>query len=204
MTTEDNIEPNKPSGKPEGKPAPGTHTAGGEGKLTRKQFILHEARAIFSMIVYLAVSLSLLGTFRCLVLIQHGINDFAHSYVVAIVMAVALGKIVVLGQKLPFLTFLDQRPLIYSVFYKAAIMTFLAHLATMLEEHLFPKLHASTGSTEQEIILTISRQFALFCIFWMLFVWRDLDRVLGYGTLFRLFFFPRQGTPGPIGRSARG
>lgn len=146
------------------------------------------------MVVYLFVSISLVATFRCLVLAQHGINDFEHSYIVAVVLSIALGKVVVLGQKLPVANVLNSKPLIWSVLYKALIMSVLAYLGGKAEERLFPHLNASTGSTEHHLILVFTRQCALYFIFVVLFVWRDLDRVLGHGTLFKLFFLPRQQT----------
>jgi len=164
---------------------------------TKKEFVLHEAREVFFMVSYLAISLSLIATFRSLVLIQNGINDFTHSYIVAIVLAVALGKIVVLGQKLPFVSAFNHRPLIYSVLYKAALMTLLANLGGKLEEKLFPALNHGGGSTAHQLVLLVTHQLALMSIFIVLFTWRDLERVLGHGTLFRLFFLAREPAPTP-------
>src|SRR5262249_52083196 len=66
-------------------------------KRSKKEIVLEELREILFIVVYLAVSFSILATFRCLVLIQVGIDDFAHSYLVAGVEALALGKIVAIG-----------------------------------------------------------------------------------------------------------
>ena len=164
-------------------------------KQTKKEFVLHEAREVLFMIVYLAISLSLIATFRCLVLAQNGINDFVHSYIVAVALAVALGKIVVLGQKLPFVGAFNHRPLIYSVLYKAALMTMLADLGSKLEEKMFPALHTSSVSTAHQLVLLFTHQMALMCIFIVLFTWRDLARVLGHAPVFKLFRPARDTSP---------
>jgi hypothetical protein len=110
---------------------------------------------------------------------------------VALVLAVALGKVVVLGQKLPFVNAFNDRPLFWSVLYKAALMTLLANLGSKLEEKLFPALNHSNGSTAHQLVLLFTHQMALMCIFIVLFTWRDINRVMGQGTLFKLFFLPR-------------
>lgn len=161
-------------------------------KLTRKEFA-HHFRQIFFTVVFLATSLSLIATFRSLVLIQQGINDFAHSYVVALVLAVFLGKIVVLAQKLPFLHALNHKPLIQSVFYKATVMTVIADLALLVEHKIFSHHQDQNVATvDHALEMAVAHQLSLFFIFFVLFTFRDLDSVLGEGTLFKLFFRSRE------------
>lgn len=161
-------------------------------KLSREHFTQH-LRQIFFTVLFLALSLSLMATFRSLVLIQQGINDFAHSYVVALVMAAFLGKIVVLAQKLPFIHALNHKRLIQTVLYKATVMTVIADLALAIEHTVF-RHHQdqNVASVDHAVELTIAHQLSLFLIFFVLFTFRDLDRVLGEGTLFKLFFLPRE------------
>lgn len=161
-----------------------------EPKMTKKQFVVHELREVFCTIVYLAVSLSLVATFRSLVLIQHGINDFIHSYTVAIVLAFALGKVVVIAQKLPLISAFNKRPLLLAVMYKSVLMTMIMDVACNIEERIFPAMSPGTGSTGHPIALMVAHQLSLMSIFIVLFTFRDLDRALGRGTLYRLFFHP--------------
>jgi hypothetical protein len=161
-------------------------------KFTKNEFA-HHSRQIFFTVLYLATSLSLIATFRSLVLIQQGINDFAHSYAVALIMAVFLGKIVVFAQKLPFIHALNHKQLIQSVFYKATVMTVIADLALMIEHKLFGHHQdQNVASVNHALAMTVAHQLSLFLIFSVLFTFRDLDRVLGEGTLFKLFFLSRE------------
>ncbi len=161
-------------------------------KLTKKEFA-HHFRQILFTVVYLATSLTLIATFRSLVLIQQGINDFAHSYAVALVLAVFLGKIVVLAQKLPFMHALNHKPLIQSVFYKATVMTVIVDLALLIEHKIFShNQDQNVATVDHALEMAVAHQLSLFLIFSVLFTFRDLDRVLGEGTLFKLFFRARE------------
>lgn len=159
-------------------------------KASWKQTVLHEVREVFFMVAYLAICFTLIATFRCLVLIQNGINDFSHSYLVAAVEALALGKIVALAQRLPVIAAWNRRALIYSVLYKSVILTLIVDAAGMLERRLFPPASSTTASVAHNVELMIAHQGAFLFVFIALFTWRDLDRRLGNGTLKMLFFEP--------------
>jgi hypothetical protein len=165
------------------------HSAGESKRAGLKTKFLHHAKEIFATIVYLAITFSLLATFRCLVLVQAGVNDFAHSYAVAIGLSVALGKIVALAQNHPFVTALNNKPLAWSVLYKAAVLTVIADLACFLEGQIF---HHPGAKPLHPIILSITHQLALMWIFIPMFIWRDFNRVLGRGRLFELLFRERE------------
>src|SRR5271154_4459234 len=70
---------------------------------TIKQRVLDELKELGFTIGFLAASLCILQTYKSLILLQQGTNDFVQNYVFAIVEAVMLGKIVVIAQHLPFL-----------------------------------------------------------------------------------------------------
>jgi hypothetical protein len=162
-------------------------------KRTKKEFLLHELKEVFSMVLYLAASLSLLGTFRALVLIQQGTNEFTHVYVVAIVEALALGKIVALAQNLKVFRAWDDRPLVWSVIFKSVLMTLIVDVGGSIEKAIFdPHL---VERPLHPLMLMITHQIALMTIFIVLFIVRDLNRALGPGKLFRLFFVPRDPDP---------
>jgi len=145
------------------------------------------------MVLYLAASLSLLGTFRALVLIQQGTNEFTHVYVVAIVEALALGKIVALAQNLKIFRTWDNRPLVWSVLFKSVLMTLIVDIGGSIEKAIFdPHL---VERPLHPIMLLITHQIALMTIFIVLFIVRDLNRTLGEGKLFNLFFVPRDLEP---------
>jgi hypothetical protein len=161
-------------------------------KPTKRQLVKHELREVFFTVLYLAASLSIVATFKSLILIQHGIDDFTHGYVVAIVLSLALGKVVAIAQKLPIIRAWNDRPLLFSVLYKAVLMTLIMNVACQAEDKLFPAMSHGSESTNHRLALIVAHQLALVSIFIVLFTFRDLDRVLGQGTLFRLFFYPRK------------
>lgn len=133
-----------------------------EMKLTKKEFA-HHFRQIFFTVVFLATSLSLIATFRSLVLIQQGINDFAHGYAVALLLAVFLGKIVVLAQKLPFIHALNHKPLIQSVFYKATVMLVIADIALQIEHKVFSHHQDQNVATvDHAVEMAVAHQLSLF------------------------------------------
>lgn len=162
---------------------------GDHHKLSKKEFVLHEAKELFFIILYLAASLCLLSTFRALTLIQEGSNEFIHLYLVSLVEAVALGKVVAIGQKLPVLSRFDDKPLFWSVLYKSALMTVIVTIGGAIEKHFFdPHL---VEAPLHPLIFLFSHQIAMMCIFIVLFIYKDLDCTLGYGTLTALFFKDR-------------
>lgn len=154
-------------------------------KLSRKQRLIHELKEVGIIVLYLACSLCFLATMRSLVLIQQGINVFLHSYTVAIVEALALGKVVALAQRLPLLRAWDQRSLALSVLYKSTIMTFIVDIAGKVEETVIFK--HSLEAPVHPLLFMVSHQVSLLTIFIVLFTVRGLNRLLG-GTLFELVF----------------
>jgi len=177
-----------PATSSEPAPAETTH------KRSKKEIVVDELREILFIVIYLAVTFSILATFRCLVLIQVGINDFAHSYLVAGVESLALGKIVVIGQKMRVLKKFNSIPVAWAIICKSAIMTVLVELASKAEEKfLSHALHNQTPAHPE--LLLISHTIALMCIFMVLFAVRDLDDMLGEGTIYRVFFSPRKQIP---------
>lgn len=140
------------------------------------------------MVIYLAASLSILETYRSLLLLQLGMDEFVHNYTIAIVEAIALGKIVALAQKLPFLQAFRNRALVWAVLYQSVVMTAVVALGGQLEDHLMPasaKLLAQSGNP---VALAVTRQLASLLIFVVLFTVRGADKALGSGTLWKLFF----------------
>jgi hypothetical protein len=127
-------------------------------------------------------------SFKALVLVQHGVEDFGHMYAVAAVEAIALGKIVAIAQDLPLINAWNAKPMIYSVFYKSGIMAVLVYLGGTLEEKIF---HHVAEVVPHPWLLFVSHELAFLYIFVVLFTVRDMDRILGPGKLFAMVFGPR-------------
>lgn len=153
-------------------------------KPTKKELLLHELRDIFGVMLYLAVSLSVLATFKGLALIQVGINEFAQLYTGAIVNALALGKFVVMAQNIPIMNAMDHKPLIWSVLYKSVLMTLIIDIASAAEETIFASITKHQASPSlHPIMFMVAHQITAMFIAMILFTVRGLDQRLGPGKL---------------------
>jgi hypothetical protein len=159
-------------------------------KPTTKQLILREVKEVLAIVLYLAVSLSILETYKSLILLQQGINEFGHNYTVAIVEALALGKIVALAQNLPFLSALRSRALVWVILYQSIVMTIIVDLGGQLEDHIFPRSAKLLAESGDPFVLMVTHQLVSMMIFIVLFTVRGAEKALGRGTLKKLFFEP--------------
>lgn len=155
-------------------------------KPSKKELLVHELKEIFAIMIYLWLSLSLLATFRSLVLVQQGINDFAHGYQVAALLALGAAKVVVLVQNTQVMKVWDHRPLIWSVLYRTILMGLIVEGALRIEEHLFNHHKAAPLAAVHPIALIAAHQAVVFSIFAVLFFVRGLSRELGPGKLANL------------------
>ena len=160
-------------------------------KPTRKERLVHELKEFGITVGYLAASLSLLETYKSLILLQLGINNFQHNYAVALIESVALGKIVVLTQNLPFVKSCNQHSLARAVLYQSVVMTLITDLGGKLEDALFPRSAKFLAQSGDPIALAITHQLAAMSIFVILFTVRGLNERLGPGKLWQLIFAPK-------------
>ncbi len=160
--------------------------------MTKKERLVEELKMVGLTMGYLAVSLSILETYKSFILLQQGINEFQHNYLFALVEAVLLGKIVALTQNLPFLKICNNRSLATAVFYQAAVMTVITDLGGKLEDLLFPHSAKWVQETGDPFALWATHQMAAMAIFIVLFAVREIDRAMGPGKLWQLIFSPVQ------------
>lgn len=152
--------------------------------------VKHHAREVFTIIVYLGCWLSVLATMKCLVLLQYGVNEFKNAYIMAWITAVAFGKIIVLAQKLPIVNQMRHRPLFWSCIYKACFFTLITMIGHRVEERM---IHATRDPNDVfPLAGVVAHTLSLFAIFFILFAYRDLDSMLGKGTLKNMFFKSRK------------
>jgi hypothetical protein len=157
-----------------------------------KERIAEELREFSTISLYLAANFVILSTFKSLILIQSGVNDFVHGYIVALVEAVALGKIVLICQKIPFLNkTINQRPLIVSALAKAGFLAVVVFLGGRLEEKLFAHKVAE-AALKQRLIVDVTHILCLLVVFFLMFVFRELSAALGPGKLKNLLLKSRE------------
>jgi len=159
-----------------------------EKKLSKKEFLIKELKDLGSIMGYLFVSLSVMETYKSLILLQLGIHAFQHNYLFALIEAIALGKIVALTQNLSLLKQFSGNSLYITVLIQAVIMTLITDVGGYLEDLIFPHAAQMLARTGNPLALTITHQWAAMLIFIVLFAFRGLDKRLGKGTLGKLFF----------------
>lgn len=152
-----------------------------------KEHLIEELKELLSIILYLAASFSVLATIKSIVLIQIGINNFVHGYIVAVVEALALSKVVLLAQNLRVMKAMNQKPIVRSAVIKSVIMSTIVFIAGQAEERLFAH-HVASAPVRYELSMQIAHFVSLLFIFYVLFVFRELDQVLGPGRLKDLLF----------------
>lgn len=158
-----------------------------------REHLINELKELGCIVLYLAISFLLISTGKSLVLIQVGINDFVHGYVKAIIESLALGKIVMMAQHIPFLVQRQNTSILRAASYKAIVMAIIVFFAGELEEKIFAK-HAAEAAMKEELLFTLAHIFGLFVVFYTLFLARELDRTLGKGRLWKLLTERPSGT----------
>lgn len=151
-----------------------------------------ELRDYLAISIYLAIFLSSLTAYRRLLMAEYGLPQL--SYGIAVVEALVLGKIVLIGRALHFGERLDDSPLIFTMLYKSAAFGFLTIVFGILE-HIIRGWFNGKTAAEALTDLVVNKRYEvmgrlllMFVAFIPLFAFLELERVLGEGTLNALFF----------------
>jgi hypothetical protein len=152
---------------------------------------LEESRKLVRIFVYIWAVLILMSFHRALVL--HDENMIFHQGF-AFVTAFALAKVVLLGQNLPIMESLRDRPLIYPILFKSAIFAVILFCFHLIEEIIIGMLHGKSflhsipdvgGDTLQGIVMIEIITFVMLIPF---FAFMEFERVIGPRNLSRILF----------------
>lgn len=163
---------------------------------TLKQKAYHELKEFLGIALYLWVILALFQLYRSLLLSEEHVTAVVHQGF-AIINALALGKVLLIGKALHLGEWFDDRPLIYPTLLKSALFTIVLACFKILEDaglgmyrgKSFQQSIADLGGGTLNGILCVS--LILFVTLIPFFVLTELQRVLGEGKLMQLFFRPR-------------
>ncbi len=171
--------------------------------LRLKTGAIDETRELFGIFIYLWVLLSLFSLHKALVL-----NDESLIYHqgFALINALALAKVVLVGEYFHVGENLKDRPLIYPIMFKSAVFAVIVICFHIIEETLIGVLHGKTlaqsipnigGGTLQGILMV---EIIMFVVLTPFFAFRELDRAIGTEQLRSLLFGskPKAGAPPPI------
>ncbi len=155
---------------------------------------LVELKAYWLIFIYLAVFFGVFATFERLLLAHYGVP--LEDYGFAIIKALVLAKVILIAEKLGLGGRYRGRPLSIPTLYDTVVFTLcvaVVHFAEIVIKHL---LHAGSSGLGQALVDEIDLVFVahvlvVFFSFIPFFAVRELTRVMGEGTLSRLFFMKR-------------
>jgi hypothetical protein len=157
-----------------------------------KQRALREFTAYWINVLYLSCFLGLFAWYRRLVLASYQITYL--NYGVALLEALVMAKVILIGDALRLGRGFEQHSLIFPTLYKAAIFTAFLGAFGVFEhevsglwrgEGLAGGLKKIASSGKYELL---ARCLVMFFAFIPFFAFRELGRVLGEGKLGALFF----------------
>ncbi len=158
-----------------------------------KERALEEFRIYLVITLYLWIQLGMFTVYRRLVVAESGGDDYLH-YGIALVEALIIGKVVLIGKMFAFSRRYEDRALVWSVLYKTLLFGVLVLLFGVVEhlvggwihrQGLWGGLHeiAAVGANELLArVLMLMVSFVPFFAFW------ELGRVLGMDKLAAMFF----------------
>lgn len=165
---------------------------GDEKKASLKEKIIHEMREMLLIFVYLALFFCSFTTYRMLVSHEFGISYFHYGF--ALVKALVLAKVILLGQYVRFVRIFDDRPLVFPTLYKVVWFSLFTLAFEVLEHVVGGFLHGKDlEGVYREIISTgrdelLSRTLIVLFAFVPFFAFSETGRMLGEGRLSALFF----------------
>ncbi len=160
-----------------------------EPKKTMKQKVIHEGYELLLLFVYLGFFFCALVTYKGLLL--KGYASVSLDYGFALLNALIIAKVILIGDFVKVVHKYEARALVYSVFYKAllyGLLVFAFHLVEELVKQLMH--HGDIVRAFREVRLDDlgARCLIIFCTFLSLFGFRELRRVIGEQEFHTLVF----------------
>lgn len=142
--------------------------------------------------LYLTVFFGAFAWYRRLILAEYGIS-YLH-YGVAVIEALVLAKVILIGDAMHLGRRLEEKPLIIPTLYKTVVFSVFVGVFGILEHTLGALIHGkglAGGFEEIEsegIYALLARCLVTFIAFIPFFGFREIGRLLGEGSIRRLFF----------------
>jgi hypothetical protein len=167
-----------------------------------KQKAVHELKDFAWISLYLAFFFCALSTYAMLLLRKYEINYL--NYTFAIVNALIVAKIILIGEWARLGREAEAKPLYIAVLYKSVVFSLLVFGFHFLEEFIKRLIHGLPAGTVVHDIKVddlLGKSIVIFGAFIPLFAFRELGRVMGEDKLHALFF--RSGAPEGTSASVR-
>jgi hypothetical protein len=153
--------------------------------------VKHELESYLATAAFLTIFFAAFTTYRSLVLAEYHIGYLDYGW--AVVQALILAKVILIGQAMHLGDWLHDRPLIVPVVGKTIIFGLLVGVFSIAEHGVKALLHHR--SILQELSLTgpagyekLARVVLMTIAFLPFFAFWELGRVLGEGKLLEIFF----------------
>ena len=169
-----------------------------EAKCGLRRRLLRELIRYWINFAYLAVFLGVFAWYRRFILAEYRISYF--NYGTAVIEALILAKVILLGDALGLSKGFDKQPLIYPTLYKAIVFSCFVGGFAIVEHIIGGMVHGkgvagglarlwSEGKYE-----LLARCLVTFFTFIPFFAFRELETLLGEGKIRGLFFRKRAAT----------
>jgi hypothetical protein len=162
-----------------------------------KKKIFHEMVEYWLNVVYLTLVFAAFTQYRRFILAAHDITYTNYGF--AVIEALVLAKVIMIGAVLRLGRGLEDKPLIFPTLYKTAIFTLFVGIFTILE-NVSKGLWKGTGLTGDLVAFLgkgpnefIANALVVFVAFIPFFGVKELGRVLGQDKIQALFFRKREG-----------
>ena len=162
-----------------------------------KQKVMRELAAYWTIFVYLAFFFSAFTCYRRLILAEYHIGYFHFGF--ALIQALILAKVILIGDAMHLGRRLEEKPLILPTLYKAIIFTVWVGVFRLIEYTIEGLLHRKgfAGGIDEFVRqgsdTFLAECLVVFAAFIPFFAFRELGRVLGEGKIGELFFSKRRG-----------
>jgi hypothetical protein len=160
-----------------------------------KQKVAHEFEDLAVIFLFLAFFFCAVATYSMLLLNKFEISYF--TYGTALINALVIAKVILIGEYAHLGKKQEANPLIYSAVYKAFLFSLLVFAFHIIEEVIKHLVHGQSIAPvfrEVRIDDLLSRCVIVFCTFIPLFAFREMQRVLGEEQ-FRTLLFRGRETP---------
>ncbi len=163
------------------------------GRAGLKQKVVHETGELLAIFLYLALFFEVFAAYRMLLSREFQVGYV--SYAAAIISALIMAKVIMLGEYTGLGTRHERKPLIISTLYKAFVFGLLAVAFHVVEEAVKALVHHKRMAEAFDGLRLASGRYellghglVLFCAFIPFFAIREIQRVLGERRLYDLFF----------------
>ena len=162
-----------------------------------KKKIYHEVVEYWINVIYLTLVFAAFTQYRRFILATHDITYANYGF--AVIEALILAKVIMIGEVARLCRGLENKPLIYPTLYKTVVFTLFVAIFTVCE-HLIKGLWKGTGLMGgfAEFLRIgphelLANSLVVFVAFFPFFGVKELGRVLGQDKIQALFFQKRDG-----------